>query len=72
VPYETAYGDGYEDMRRRVPDNTRAHELIGFVPSMSVGEIVRSVAESLRSSVNPEEWIMSQAHPDHGTTVMAL
>ena len=24
VPYEQAYGQGYEDMRRRVPDNTKA------------------------------------------------
>jgi UDP-glucose 4-epimerase len=71
VPYDTAYGTGYEDMRRRVPDNSRAHELIGFVPSTSVAQIVRSVAESLRLSVDPEDWIMTQAHPDSGTTVMA-
>ena len=30
VPYSRAYGEGYEDMRRRVPDNTLAGELIGF------------------------------------------
>jgi UDP-glucose 4-epimerase len=46
VPYEEAYGPGYEDMRRRVPDNTRARHLIGFDPHASVDEIIRLVAES--------------------------
>jgi UDP-glucose 4-epimerase len=46
VPYEQAYGAGYEDMRRRVPDNTRAEELVGFIPRTGVDEIIRIVAAS--------------------------
>ena len=44
VPYEQAYGEGYEDMRRRVPDNTLARELVGFDPSTPLDEIIRAVA----------------------------
>lgn len=47
VPYEEAYGDGYEDMRRRVPDNGLARELIGFVPRTGIDEIIWSVASTL-------------------------
>jgi UDP-glucose 4-epimerase len=63
VPYENAYGDGYEDMRRRVPDNTRAHELVGFVPRTRVDAMVRSVAQSLNTSVDRDDWVMRQARP---------
>lgn len=44
VPYERAYGPGYEDMRRRVPDNTRSRELVGFAPSTTLDDIIRAVA----------------------------
>ena len=45
VPYESAYGDGFEDMERRVPDCTRARQLIGFRPSRSLVDIIEAVAE---------------------------
>ncbi len=45
VPYEQAYGEGYEDMRRRVPDNTKARELVGFDPTTTLDEIIINVAE---------------------------
>jgi UDP-glucose 4-epimerase len=44
VPYERAYADGYEDMRRRVPDIALAGELIGFAPTTTLDDIIRSVA----------------------------
>lgn len=50
VPYEEAYGAGFEDMRRRVPDNSLARDLIGFVPSTSIDEIIWSVASTLSSN----------------------
>lgn len=45
VPYEEAYGPGYEDMQRRVPDCSRARELIGFRPRRSLADIVRAVID---------------------------
>ena len=44
VPYESAYGAGFEDMQRRVPDCTRARQLIGFQPSRSLADVIRDVA----------------------------
>ena len=44
VPYEAAYGAGFEDMQRRVPDCTRARQQIGFQPSQSLADIIAAVA----------------------------
>ncbi|MDY1004095.1 NAD-dependent epimerase/dehydratase family protein [Curtobacterium sp. CFBP9011] len=49
VPYDEAYGEGYEDMRRRVPDNTRAEAAVGFAPVTPLEAVVRLVAEDVRS-----------------------
>ena len=45
-PYEEAYGEGYEDMRRRVPDNTHARELVGFEPTTPLDDVIRAVADA--------------------------
>ncbi|WP_375001388.1 NAD-dependent epimerase/dehydratase family protein [Aeromicrobium sp. CTD01-1L150] len=47
VPYNLAYGPGFEDMRRRVPDNSRAHALIGYRPSTPLDTVIARVAEHL-------------------------
>jgi UDP-glucose 4-epimerase len=47
VPYEEAYAPGFEDMRRRVPDNTRANQLVGFVPATPLDEVILRVAAGL-------------------------
>jgi len=49
VPYETAYGPGFEDMRRRVPDISKIRDYIGYTPTVGLDEILRRVAEHLRS-----------------------
>lgn len=43
IPYEEAYEEGFEDMERRVPDITRAGQLIGFKPTHSLDDIICSV-----------------------------
>ncbi|WP_046469433.1 NAD-dependent epimerase/dehydratase family protein [Allosalinactinospora lopnorensis] len=43
VSYEEAYGDGYEDMERRMPDTTLAHELIGYAPGRRLDDIIASI-----------------------------
>ena len=48
VPYEQAYGSGFEDMRRRVPDNSRAEKLLGFNPATGLDEIITAVAKDIR------------------------
>lgn len=48
VPYGEAYEEGFEDLRRRVPDLTRVRKLIGFKPTKSLDEIIDAVADELR------------------------
>ncbi|MFN0091501.1 MAG: GDP-mannose 4,6-dehydratase [Acidimicrobiales bacterium] len=38
VPYEEYYGPGFEDTRRRVPDISRARELLGWAPEVSLAD----------------------------------
>ncbi|WP_017595218.1 NAD-dependent epimerase/dehydratase family protein [Nocardiopsis potens] len=50
VPYEEAYGEGYEDMQRRMPDTSLAHELIGYEPRRRLNDIIASIIDHDRAS----------------------
>jgi UDP-glucose 4-epimerase len=43
VPYEQAYGAGFEDMPRRVPDITKVGRAVGYRPSIDLEQILESV-----------------------------
>jgi len=43
IPYDSAYGDGFEDMPRRVPDLTKIRSLIGYRPTLTLREIIAHV-----------------------------
>jgi UDP-glucose 4-epimerase len=45
VPYERAYGPGFEDMRRRCPNIEKLKELTGFTPRVDLHGILRSVID---------------------------
>ncbi len=45
VPYSEAYGEGFDETPRRVPDLTRARELIGWKPKWSLGDILKELVE---------------------------
>ncbi len=45
IPYDAAYEAGFEDMERRVPNTTRAMQLVGFEPSASLDDIIQSVID---------------------------
>ncbi|HEX8189726.1 MAG TPA: GDP-mannose 4,6-dehydratase [Pyrinomonadaceae bacterium] len=45
VPYDEAYEEGFEDMPRRVPDTSKVAALVGFKPTVTLDEILRSVIE---------------------------
>ena len=49
IPYNDAYGEGFEDMARRVPDLTKIRNLIGFEPKITLDGILRSVIEHQQS-----------------------
>jgi UDP-glucose 4-epimerase len=50
VPYEEAYGEGFEDMRRRVPDMSRLGDLLGWAPTLDLRDILFDVVESYRAA----------------------
>jgi UDP-glucose 4-epimerase len=51
VPYSEAYGEGFEDMRRRVPSLDKAKRLIGYQPTRSLDDIINDVAGAMRADV---------------------
>jgi len=52
VPYEEAYGEGFEDMERRQPDIGRIRGLLGWEPEKSMDQIIDDVVAYYRSKVH--------------------
>lgn len=44
--YEAAYGKGFEDMYRRVPDITKVTSTIGWSPKLNIDQIIDDVANA--------------------------
>jgi nucleoside-diphosphate-sugar epimerase len=51
VPYEEAYAPGFEDMRRRMPDLTKVHQLIGYEPSFTLNDTLMRVIDFERQQL---------------------
>ncbi len=49
IPYDDAYEEGFEDMTRRVPNTTRARQLVGFEPLVKLEDIIQSVIDDQRA-----------------------
>ena len=47
LPYEVAYGAGFEDMARRVPNISLIKELTGWAPTRDLTQIIADVKNSL-------------------------
>jgi len=60
VPYSEAYGEGFEDMQRRVPSLEKARRMIGYQPTRTLDDIINDVAGELRQN-KPE----SQLHAEN-------
>jgi UDP-glucose 4-epimerase len=45
VPYDEAYESGFEDMPRRVPDLTKARNMIGYEPKLGLDDILVEIIE---------------------------
>jgi len=44
VPYEKAYGPGFEDMQRRVPDISKIKKMLGWEPKIGLEQIIKDIA----------------------------
>jgi UDP-glucose 4-epimerase len=54
LPYEQYYGPGFEDTRRRVPDITRAVEVLGWEPRVGLEEGLQRVIEWWQKAKGPQ------------------
>ena len=48
IPYDVAYGEGFEDMQRRVPSLEKARRMIGYQPTRTLNDIINDVAAEAR------------------------
>lgn len=55
VPYSEAYGSGFEDMLRRVPDIRKAREWFGYQPSRTLDQIIAAAVEHTREQLQPAQ-----------------
>ena len=49
LSYDEAYEQGFEDMRRRFPNTEKLNSLTGWKPQFRLDDIIRDVAEEIRS-----------------------
>lgn len=51
IEYEIAYGNGFEDMERRVPNIDLINELVGWKPSRNLSRIISDIAVEMKKSL---------------------
>ena len=50
VPYEEAFGPGFDDMRHRQPNLRRIREMTGFTPTIELEQTIRDVAAEIAAA----------------------
>ena len=50
VPYEEAYGAGFEDMERRVPNLDLINALVGWKPQRNLSTIIADISAEMSKS----------------------
>ncbi len=66
IPYSEAYEEGFEDMRRRVPDTSKVRALVGFRPRVALEDILQSVIAYFKGQRSPAAG--ERVHPCHDAT----
>ena len=61
VSYAEAYGEGFEDMRRRVPSLEKAKKLIGYQPTRTLDDIINDVADEFRQETPETKFDVQQS-----------
>jgi UDP-glucose 4-epimerase len=49
VPYEEAYGSGFEDMERRVPNIELINQLVGWKPERDLSTMISDIAKEMNA-----------------------
>ena len=50
ISYDKAYGEGFEDMKRRKPNTTKLEEAIGFKPEVGIDQIIDEMIDFFKSN----------------------
>ena len=50
VPYVEAYGDGFEDMERRVPNIELINQLVGWKPKRDLSAMIADISVEMKKS----------------------
>lgn len=50
IPYESAYGDGFEDMERRVPNIDLINQLVGWKPTRDLSTIITDICAEMKEN----------------------
>jgi UDP-glucose 4-epimerase len=58
VPYDEAYEEGFEDMRRRLPDVGKLERLLGWHPTRGLSQILSDVVEYERARTALDEELI--------------
>jgi UDP-glucose 4-epimerase len=48
IPYEEAYGDGFEDMERRVPNIELINQLVGWKPRRDLSTMISDISVEMK------------------------
>jgi len=57
LPYEEVYGEGFEDMRHRIPDITKVRSLIGYVPKVGLEDALKKTIEYHKNKKRVEIYL---------------
>lgn len=52
TPYAKAYGEGFEDIARRMPDISKIRKTIGYQPTKNLEQIIQSVVDYKRAQLS--------------------
>lgn len=61
IPYREAYGSGFEDMLRRVPSLEKIRNAVGYVPRLSLDDILRDVIGQIQQELGLEPVLGASA-----------
>ncbi len=63
IPYGEAYGEGFEDMYRRVPDIAKVQALLGWSPTYLLDDIIADVVAQQRGVATSARALSALASP---------
>jgi len=61
IPYSEAYGPGFEDMARRIPDISKAQRWLNFHPKRSLDDILGDMVAFVRVQLDKKQAVFVEA-----------